>query len=289
MKTYVLCLFIAACGALYCPTQLDAFKDLARRYYQLQNTPTPPPSPTTPQDTNGSSGEEITQENAPKMVQFAQRDGNKIQEFKQVEGANDGGEASTPDKNLAAWFSTPLFDAPTRASWLDDDNYDPDAIAKGWATLRKQGQGQGPRVKAKDSAAGGKVLNTLGSGGAASGGLGGAASAAQQENDMRQSLMQKGRAERAEADSSDASAVRAQARERARRSRQARQSWNATLANTRTSQVRGAFARISSAHSRPTTSTATQTSPHSPQISPRIRDRLLQFRSSVVPESNDAS
>lgn len=128
----------------------------------------------------------------------------------------------------------------------------------------------------------------MGSGGAASGGLGGSAapaSNAQQENDMRQSLMQKGRADRAEADSGNASTSRqAQARARALRTQRARQSWNMVLANGRVSKARGAFASIRTARNLDA-STSQRSTVESGEISPRIRNRLLQLRSSVSTSS----
>ena len=146
--------------------------------------------------------EEPAPQEGPKLVQFNQRAESKYIEPKQVEGANNGGSATTPDKDLAAWFSEPLFDRPTEASWLSDENYQPDDPSQ------NNSNKTGPQVVKKAKVATGKVLNAVGSGGGAMGSFGtpGAApqnnNAAQAADALRLSVMQAGIVTRDEADSS---------------------------------------------------------------------------------------
>lgn len=110
MKTATLKLLLfVVCNATQSSNQLDAFKDLARRYYQIQNNtsqaPTQPPAETSDNSIpNNETTDQSVAENGPKVVQFALRNENKIREFKQVEGANDGEKHQLLTKILQLGF-----------------------------------------------------------------------------------------------------------------------------------------------------------------------------------------
>lgn len=65
----------------------------------------------------------------PKQVQFAQREQKQAVQLKQVEGSNDGGATTTPNVDLAAWYSEEYYDIPTYPSWMNATAQTEDASA----------------------------------------------------------------------------------------------------------------------------------------------------------------
>lgn len=194
-KTLILVATFIIASTTHLGATFNPFSQFLAQQRARTTTSTPPP----PEVQEAPQPEEPQ---GPKIVQFSQRAESKYVEPKQVEGANNGGSATTPDKNLAAWFSEPLFDRPTQASWLSDDNYQPDDPTQSTTSAT------GPQVVKKDKAAKEKVLNAVGSGGGAMGAFGapGASpqnnNAAQAADALRLSVMQAGKVTRDEADSS---------------------------------------------------------------------------------------
>lgn len=233
-------------NSLFCGTALDAFKSLVlanKAKQTVTTTSSPLPTATKSDEAYYSTAEtteeagtsvihtdstntEKPQEGQPKLPQFRQRGESKAVTLKQVDGANNGGAASTPSKNLAAWYSEDLYDTPTKASWLQDDNYDPNAIADGFAALKKTSGPATQKPTPKSSTAtGGRVLTPVGSGGAGAMMGGGGGASAQQvraEDNFRQATMQQGRAQRDAADTGESEMLRKQQREEESRVRKAR-------------------------------------------------------------------
>lgn len=63
------------------------------------------------------------------QTQFTQQAQQPVVEFKQVEGSNDGGEATVADMDIAAWYATPVFYVPdTPSALLNPDNAQQEAL-----------------------------------------------------------------------------------------------------------------------------------------------------------------
>jgi|GEM_PF-4594955 len=268
MNASILLLILGFAGnALFCGTALDAFKslveankakqraaasatstnttkseELSEDYDQtsetIDETGTPVAQP------NSAGPAEAEEEELVKVPQFRRREESKYVELKLVDGANNGGAASTPNKNLAAWFSEDLYDTPTRASWLQDDKYDPNAIANGFAALKRPSASTEQRPTVKSTAgSSGRVLTPVGSGGAGAmmGGGGGGTSPndARADDNFRQAIMQQGRAQREDADTGARDELRKQQREEESRARKAKRDARAARFRATASTYRG--------------------------------------------------
>ena len=269
MNASILLLILGLAGnTLFCGTALDAFKSLveankakqrAAAYATSTSTTKSEESPedynqtSEPIDETGtpftqpnSAGPANTEEELVKVPQFRRREESKYVELKLVDGANNGGAASTPNKNLAAWFSEDLYDTPTRASWLQDDKYDPNAIANGFAALKRPSASTEQRPTVKSTAgSSGRVLTPVGSGGAGAmmgggGGTGGASTNnARADDNFRQAIMQQGRAQREDADTGARDELRKQQREEESRARKAKRDARAARFRATASTYRG--------------------------------------------------
>ena len=73
-------------------------------------SPAPKPEPVPKEEPQG-----------PRRAQFAQATPGQAVQLKQVEGSNDGGGTTTPELNMASWYSDPFYDLPTSPSWMNGD------------------------------------------------------------------------------------------------------------------------------------------------------------------------
>ena len=188
MKTHLLKLniFLLISAALP-PLNLKAAASAAF-LRALKTTLRPPANPPPPQPE--PPPEEPAAEGGPKQVKFTQATQGKAIELKQVEGSNDGGVTTTPDKDLSAWYSEQLYDIPTQTSWANDDAYNQQQAPQ--ETVAQEAEK--PKVVAPTS-----LSPQKGSGSSAGafigGGASGSAKAQNAENDarsLRQSLIQTG-------------------------------------------------------------------------------------------------
>ncbi len=168
-------IFFSLALALNANTPAETFKALALKYYAQQAAETQTTN-TSSQDSSSTSeetgGTDPNEPPAPKTVQFAQRDEPKTTTFKQVDGANNGGATSTPDKDLAAWYSTPVFDIPTEASWLSDPTYDPGNLTPGFEAATAPVSASGTTNSAAPNSSKQAAQQSGASGGGGSGGGG---------------------------------------------------------------------------------------------------------------------
>lgn len=146
-------------------------------------SPPPPPEITAPEEPQG-----------PLQTQFTQAPQRAAVEFKTVEGSNDGGTTTAPDKNLAAWYSEQLYDVPTDVSWADDDRYNQDNVSDNQeqTDVEKNKKTTPTSLSPQKGAASGTA--GIGAMGGSSGGGKKDQNTANEERSLHQSLVQAGKA-----------------------------------------------------------------------------------------------